>query len=75
MHSTKVFRHTLSRTSVGESDIQQRIKTLLQEDEFFNQVKEGLQKNPGKIGMKDINLGLIVYCCITTDCMCLIQHI
>jgi hypothetical protein len=36
----------LATTSVGESDIKQRIKTLLQEDEFFNQVKEGLQQEP-----------------------------
>jgi hypothetical protein len=36
----------LATTSVGESNIQQRIKTLLSEDEFFNQVKEKLQQEP-----------------------------
>jgi hypothetical protein len=36
----------LATTSVGESDIQQRIKTLLSEDEFFKQVKEKLQQEP-----------------------------
>jgi hypothetical protein len=46
----------LATTSVGESDIKQRIKTLLQEDEFFNQVKEGLQQEPKRRSMKDINL-------------------
>jgi hypothetical protein len=34
----------LVATSVGESHIQQRIKTLLTEDNFFNQVKEKLQQ-------------------------------
>jgi hypothetical protein len=36
----------LAMTSVGDSDIQQRIKTLLQEYEFFNKVKERLQQEP-----------------------------
>jgi hypothetical protein len=36
----------LATTSVGESDIKQRIKTLLQEDKFFNLVREGLQQEP-----------------------------
>jgi len=31
-------------TSVGYYDIKQRIKTLMQEDEFFNHVREGLQQ-------------------------------
>jgi hypothetical protein len=34
----------LTATSVGGSDTQQRIETLLQEDKFFNQVKETLQQ-------------------------------
>jgi hypothetical protein len=36
----------LATISVGDSDVQQRIKTLLLEDEFFNQVKERLRKEP-----------------------------
>jgi hypothetical protein len=36
----------LATASVGESDIKHRIKTLLQEYEFFNQGREGLQKEP-----------------------------
>jgi hypothetical protein len=38
----------LATTSVGESDIKQRIRILLQEDEFFNQVREGLQQEPNE---------------------------
>jgi len=40
--SRSVQKTHLPTASVGESDINQRIKTLLQEDEFFNQVKERL---------------------------------
>jgi len=36
----------LATTSVGESDIQKRINTLLQEDDFFIQVKEKFQQGP-----------------------------
>jgi hypothetical protein len=38
----------LAVASVGEFDIKKRIKTLVQEDVFFNQVKEGLQQEPKK---------------------------
>jgi hypothetical protein len=36
----------LAVASAGESDIKQRIITLLQEYNFFNLVKEGLQQEP-----------------------------
>jgi hypothetical protein len=45
-------------TSVGESDIQQRIKSLLQEDEFFNQVKERLRQEPREKRYEGYQLGV-----------------
>jgi len=36
----------LTTRSVWEPDIQQRIKTLLQEDDLFNKVKERMQEEP-----------------------------
>jgi hypothetical protein len=38
----------LATTSVGESEIKQRIRILLKEGDFFNQVREGLQQEPNK---------------------------
>jgi hypothetical protein len=43
MLSRSVQEIHLATTSGGESNIQQRIKTLLSEDEFFNLVREKLQ--------------------------------
>jgi hypothetical protein len=36
----------LETTSVGESDIHKKINILLQEDDFFIQVKEKFQQGP-----------------------------
>jgi hypothetical protein len=44
--SQRVQKIHLAVASVGESNIQQTIKTLFPEDEFFNQVKERLQQEP-----------------------------
>jgi hypothetical protein len=38
----------LVETSVGEYDIMQRIKILLQEHKFLNMVREGLQQEHGE---------------------------
>jgi hypothetical protein len=46
----------LATKCVGEYEIKQRIKTLLKENEFFNQVKEGYNKNPKRRSMKDTEL-------------------
>jgi len=56
--SRSVHTMHLAVTSVGEFDIQQRIKTLLQEDDFFNQVKERLQQEPRERRYEGYQLGV-----------------
>jgi len=36
----------LETTSFGDSDIKHKIRTILQEYEFFNQGEEGLRQEP-----------------------------
>jgi hypothetical protein len=72
--SQSVHTIHLETTSVGESDIKQRIKNLFRGDDLFTQVKEGYNKNPGRENMRDIGFQLMSYC-ITTGCMCLNQEI
>jgi hypothetical protein len=46
----------LATTSVGETDIKQRIITLLQEDEIFNLVREILLQDPSENKYEEYNL-------------------
>jgi hypothetical protein len=48
----------LAATSVGESDLKYRIKTLLQEDNMFNMVKESLQQEPNMKKYEEYQLAI-----------------